>query len=240
MKRLIVLIGFMTVCSGSFADTIVFDSSTSSGFQSGVGNVSWNMTLANGPNEFLAVGCGTRISDTITGITVGGASMTLSTNTKSSSAEATYIFTKASPASGSQSIVVTAGSSIKDRTKCGAVSWTGVAQTSSVDVATGTRNNGGGIQASTMTTTVANDVLFDVVSDGNTAETINPSSGQGQFFLNSTNWTVFGSTKTTTTAGIYGMGWAVVNSPSCQSFISIKPNLSTSIGAQMMKLERYE
>lgn len=213
-------LGTITISSGTAAATnIAFDAQSNSGFVSGGSPLTWNHTLGGSAN-FIAVGCATRISDEVSGVTVGGAAMTKSTDTFSGTAERTFIFTKASPATGTQSIAAATTSGISDRVKCGAVSWSGV---SGVDVSTGTRNSGGGVQVNTLVTTVANAVLFDVVSDGNTSESITAQSGQSQFWSEGTGWTTLGSTRAVTTAASYNLEWQVVNTPSCQSSIAVKP-----------------
>lgn len=211
--------------SGGSAQTIAFDTISASGFVSGSSPLTWNHTIGSGSNRFLAVGCGTYVADTVTGITVGGNAMTLQHITGMAGQVQAAIYTYINPPSGVQAIAVSASSGISNRVKCGAISWTGVNQSVGVDISTGQINTvGAGVQASTITTTVANDILFDFVSDDNTGETISPSAGQAQqFHDDGSGPTVFGSTMTATTAGNYRMGWSVVNTNSAQSVIAVKP-----------------
>lgn len=207
-------LGTITFSSGTNSSIpIAIDSQTVS--PSGTGGSSpmtWSMTIGSGSNRFLALGCSTAFG-VISGITINGTPLVLSTQAVINlDPNAASIWTLVAPPSGSQSIVVTWAGSSNHGVYCAATSFTGVNQSSPIDVSTASFNSPGtGTQTATLTTITKNDMLFDAIEDRQgTGDTV----GGGQ--------TAFGafvdgvqsggtSTKTSTNAGAYSMSWTTVN-----------------------------
>lgn len=214
--------GALTVSSGTFIPTVFYDSSTYGGTQSGVGDYVFNLTIGNGARGLILVGCAFSSSDSATGITVGGVSMTQST-TSINSVYRTAIYQLVAPASGSQTIDVATASTIKDRTHCSAASFSGVNQSAPIDVAAST-NNLAGILATTLVTSSKNEYVFDVLNDGNTDGPLTAGSGQTVIMntLNgSTSWA--SSYKSAPVAGNVSMSWTAVSTPAVLNAVAITP-----------------
>ena len=224
-------LGTITISSGtaSTTDTIAFDAVSSSGaFTDQATPLTWTHTVGVGTDRVIVVGCGTGSGDNVTGITVGGAGMTLSTSSILNSLVRTFIYTLANPSSGAQTISVSDVASHTSRLSCAAVSFSGAKQTSPVDSSTSTVSYpGGGTITSTWNTTIANDVLIDVVADGGETGTLVAGSLQAQKYQKGepNNYYVVGvSTKAATTAGSYTMTWTGASGANvCSSAVAIQP-----------------
>lgn len=176
---------------------------------------------------FLAVGCGNTSGDVVTAMTVGGNAMTLSTQVPNVGTTENSIWTYVGPSAGSQNISATIDSGVTNRTGCIAASWSGVKQTSTVDVATATVNYpaAGSMSTSTLTTSGLNEAIFDVVFDNNNEIPAPTQSGQTAIAVvqKGTSWVIGASSRTAATAGTYDMGWFVTQTPHSTSAIAIKP-----------------
>ena len=222
--------GTITISSGpaSTTDIITFDAATSSGAYTDVATpLTWSHTIGSGADRFIAVGCGTSANDQISGITIAGSALTLSTSVVNGTNGRNYIWTYIAPPSGAQTISVSDTASHANRLNCGAVSFAGVSQSSPVDASTVTVNYpGAGTITATWNTVTANDALFDVVNDYNNG-TLVPGSGQAQTSQRGNSaqfYTVATSTKQATTAGSYTMTWTGAGgSVVTSAAIAIKP-----------------
>lgn len=226
-------LGTITFSSGTAAPSsipVVVDSQTVS--PSGTGGSSpmtWNMTIGSGSNRFLAVAC---VADfgIISGVTVNGSAMTRSAAESNCGADPreTSFYTSINPPSGSQAIVATWSGSSNHGMFCIAKSYTGVNQSSPIDISTGSFNTpGSSTNTVTWTTTVNNDLLMDAASgaDATGATVIVAGSGQtayGNFGDSAAGYVGAISTKASTTAGSQTMQWTNITS-GCQSAIAIAP-----------------
>lgn len=206
----------------------VIDAQTISPSGTGGGSpLTWSHTIS-GTNRLMVLGCSTAFGQ-ISGITVGGNAMTLSTQAiGASDPNAAQIWTLIAPPTGSQSIVATFINSSNNGVYCAATSFTGANQSTAVDVSTASFNSpGAGTQTATLTTLSANDMLLDVIEDRQgTGDTV--GGGQTAFgtFVNGGVHSGGISTKLVTAPGTYSMTWTTVNAGGggqvIQSVIAIK------------------
>lgn len=213
------------VSGGSGCTSVLFDSSTAGTLMTGADPIVWNMTIGALTNRFLVVGCGSNSGNTVTGITVGGNAMTLSTNSTISGTSCNagacnaVLYTYKNPPSGSQTISVALSAGSDNRFGCGAVSYSCVNQTTPIDTSTGTINSpGSGTNTITFTTTVANDALVDIIN-----KSVNglPTAGSGQTVLwkqdlTSDSTSVASSSTTAVSPGSYSMTWTGIGSSQAQ------------------------
>lgn len=204
---------------------VFFDTSTTSGHPTGVGDMNWNMTVGTGQNRYLIVACATSLNDVPETVLANGNSMTLITSTASASSETgTYIFGYTNPDTGNQGITVHYTSGIIDRGICSSISFFGVDQANAVDFSTGTLDYPGGVTQSVTLTTVSPQVaIVDVIVDIS-PETLVPGSGQAAVMNNTLSfWAVGSSTKAATAPGSYTMSWTGTQTPTAQSAVSLRP-----------------
>jgi hypothetical protein len=221
MKKLIFITLMMITVKG-WADTVAIDSQTASVASAGTTPLTWNMTVGSGANRFLVVGCYS--SRIITSVSYAGISMS-QLRVDSGPAFLSYMFTLVNPASGSNAFSVAYTGGDDTQVLCGATSFTGVNQSSPIDVSTGAYNTpGGGAETVTWTTNIANDMLLDILAYN---ETANPTPGASQTL----QWRIvssgqgvsgLGSTKPTTTPGSQTMTWTTTNT-AVQSAVAIAP-----------------
>jgi hypothetical protein len=244
MKRLLCVVGFMTVSSYVYG-AIAVDVSSASGVQGGSSPLTWTITMGGSAN-FIVVGCGTEdsASDIPTSITVGSLTLAKSTSTSGTASGATNtcsIFQSTGPSTGAQTVTVNHPGG-NGNLQCGAVSFSGVTQTNAVDLSSTAIHEAGTPTSSTasLTTNVDNDMLIDtvltefdnsmVVGGGQTQQwnTRNPTQGAG----------TASSTKLTTTAGLYQMGWSDAGATNdwLHCVIAIKPSAAaaTTINPQVI------
>lgn len=223
-------LGTITFSTGPLPTGIFVDSQTAFGGFSGVSPIIWNLTIGSGVNRFLTVSCGTQgASSQVTGVTVGGFTMTLSTSIFDATGgtnRAVQMFTYINPPSGSQSIVASFGGGDSAGVECNALSFTGVNQSTPIDVSTANFHQpGGGSQAASLTTTIANDLILDVQCSDQDSSPIVVAGGQTQQFQlkSAGGGNVTGSSsKPAPTATSYTMTWTSIDT-GIQAAIAIRP-----------------
>lgn len=211
-------------------ETITWDAKTTIPAPSGASSpVAWNHTIGSGTDRAIIVGCATAFDVGTLAVTVGGNSMTRSTGTTDNGFPyQTQVFQYPNPPSGVQSISVSWTSGGSDhRVLCGALSYSGVSQASTIEVSTGAYSGNGDL-TTTLTTITDDDVLIGVLNDnGSGTQTGSPTSGQtvqvyiGDVGVN--NYSLYMSTRSVTTAGAYSDTWTGMGGPVQGSFVAIKP-----------------
>lgn len=211
------------------AAQIFYDASSYSQWLEGTAYLNWSHTIGAGTNRMLVVGCVTGgAPETISSMTVGGFSMTLSTSNYDATGGLlrTYIFTYADPPLGVQGITAYTTTGVSNRAMCGGVSFRNVNTISPVDIATGTiRSPSAGVQMSTFTTNQIQDVIIDVVGQADNGFLI-ADAGQGSLFTSdpdSLYYSIGMSTRTAPLAGTYAMGWTTSSNAHLQTMVAIKP-----------------
>lgn len=227
MKK-ILFFGLMLISVKGWSDTIVIDSQTSSGFQDN-NPIVWNMTIGSGSNRAVVVTCaGDQTPNLLTGITVGSLSLTLA-NVTTDGADSVWTYYGIAPASGSQTITV---SSNGGHQSCGAFSFTGVNQSTPLEISTGTVLPGDsgttGYVSSTFTTTVAGDYLVDGIFYNSGSGTMVAGTSQTPSFVirNTNEDTSSGhSAKGTVSAGTNFMSWtfALFHGKTVQAMLALEP-----------------
>lgn len=206
------------------ANQIFLDATATSGHQTGVGDLTWPITINAGNNRALLVGCGLTNSEDISTVTIGGFTLSVATkNIDAGTQEGVAIYYSTSPPIGAYSVDVQTVNGIMDHVICWAQSYTGVDQNSPIDgKATSVNNPGSGTSLVTFTTAFTHGLVADVLVDGN-ADT--PVVGAGQteiMFSGNSSAEVLGSYKTTTNAGSYTMSWTAVSVPLVQGAVGLK------------------
>lgn len=211
-----------TASTRTKASGVEVDSRTISGISASGSPKQWNMTFT-GSNRYVLVDC-VGVNSTVTGITVGGTSASLIQNhTNGTSHSAMYGL--AAPAEGSQQISVSFSAGDDSNMNCGAISLTGVNQSSPVDVSTAAYVNGEQYATIARDTTADNVMIVDMVyRTANTACTPDGSQTSQYAFPNSSQgvWSG-GSTKLVGAAGSQSTQWNVGWSAAILTWVAIKP-----------------
>jgi hypothetical protein len=156
---------------------IAFDSKTTS--QSAASSTSLTFAFNNVAGDFLIVygQDASASTSTVTGIKYGGVSMTKAVGGRSSSADRMIsIWYLVAPATGSNDVVVT--SSTSQALRFGAISYSGVAQSSPTDGTDTTLNQTGATTISTdITTTTDNCWMFMFAKDNAGSKTYSSTTG---------------------------------------------------------------
>lgn len=206
---------------------IFIGTTTCSGFQTGLGPVQWDLTIANGAHRFLVVGCGAYASDSSTSVILSGNySLTQATaNFVNTTGAGTGLFYYVDPPVGDFGISAYIDSGVKDRSECCAMTLTGV-NASPIGSSTGTVNYPSfGVSTTTLTTTVSREVILDVMIDVNPTDTPVPATGQGQVWHSTSAYFVLvGSTRTVNSPATVNMGWQGIQTPHVTTSISIRPS----------------
>lgn len=179
--------------------SIAYDA-VSSSFASGVTSITFSHTRS-GSNGGITVGVVSAYP--VSSVTYAGVNLTKVVEVQNAAnARYTSMWYLANPASGANNVVVTISSS--GYIAAGAISFTGVSQTAMLDGynSANSETNVSSISCN-VTTSYANSFLVDVFRG---AESPSPNSGQTQRYTQ--NGEIWGSTKPTTTAGVYSMGWS--------------------------------
>lgn len=214
MKRLFAL---LLLAASPATATVLVDSQTFSGFQTGSIDLAWNMTIGTGINRAVVIGCEANETPPVLNLssaTVGGV-VAYRVHAHEFNGDRSEIWIATGVPSGSQAIHVWLPVGYQGTDfPCGAISFENVNQTSPVNTSTGT-NVGGATSSATWTTTSTNTVLVDVMGQGAHATFFTPNSGQTMqwYGLNVGKATsLFASTKLALSSGTQVMGWDVGNS----------------------------
>lgn len=153
---------------------IAFDATANSGLQTMTSPYSYNLTVA-GDDRFLVVGVAfSGLGQSVTGITYNGVALTLIEAKNSATSRRAELWGLIAPATGTNSVTVTLSSAVTSIS--GAMSFTGVDQ-STPNEADANASGAGTSDISVAVTTVAdNDWVVDFASTGDTAATV----GAGQ------------------------------------------------------------
>ncbi len=232
MKKFLalILIGFGLTTNLVFG-AIAFDAATNSGFTSGTTHT-FAHTNGSGANRILFV-CAVQNDQTkqVTGITYAGAAMTFVASTTDSAVggRLIYLFQKVAPATGANNVVITANGS----TAIGGIasSYTGVDQSSPIDVSTTQKVSASPVTTS-VTTTVNNDwaILCSAMnatvqfaaSTNSTARANNTTFLDNDIFDNNTAISTGAYSMTITNASVNG------TSPAITIMAAFKPVQTTN------------
>lgn len=192
---------------------ITFDAASNSTYQTAQSTYSWSHTCT-GSNRYLTVGISMLSvgGSSVTGITYSGIALSLiKAQASGAGAIRSELWGLVAPATGSNTIAVTLSASLDSA--AGAVSYTGVEQTTPYEAAnSATATNVGAADATVNVTTIANnDWTFDNVATDDTAITV----GAGQTSRNNVTGTLgsgaMSSEGPKTPAGSVTMSWTNVD-----------------------------
>lgn len=221
---------------------IQFDAASNSAYQTAQSTYSWSYTCT-GTNRYLTVGISMLSvgGSSVSSITYNGVNLSLiKAQASVSGAVRAELWGLVAPASGSNTIVVTLSAALDSIG--GAVSFTGVHQTSPTEgAASATATNVGAADATVDVVTVANkDVCVDVVATSDTAITV----GAGQTSRNNVTGTLGSGAMSTegpkTPAGTVTMSWTNVDAATTWSIASValRPVAASALGSLYTQLER--
>ena len=197
--------------------SIGFDSASSTtNTASNYTSISWSHTVNVVDSTVLIVGLSWRNvgagTQTVTSVTYNGSAMTLVRKDEyhQSASKSTGIYYLANPAIGAHTVHVTWEGTIY-KAVCGAVSFTGVNQTNPINAHAGTAGATGTSLSTSITTTVANTMLFDVVNVRNpSSPSIEGGARTSRWnFINSSRVNGAGSTISHATASQSAMTWTI-------------------------------
>ncbi len=140
------------------------------------GNTTWSHTVGSGPDRLLVVLTGTHNGELVSGVTYGGASLTLAKDQNGSYRDA-RIYYLVNPPSGAANVVVS-GTFTNYGCACCAISFENVDQSSPIRYTAGT--NGTGYTVSSQELDVVLDVLCYISLNENSA--YEPGAGQTEWF----------------------------------------------------------
>ncbi|RJR19561.1 MAG: hypothetical protein C4581_04740 [Nitrospiraceae bacterium] len=152
--------------------------------------VSWNHTIGTGSNRLLVVGVSydARNSNTVSSVTLGSTNLTKLRGEGTGAANArTEIWYLTSPASGTNTITVVIGGTLTgQRNMAGAVSYTGVDQTTPFSSDNGAVGSSGAAPTVNVTSAAGN-LVFDIFCTFKPATTPAVGAGQTQYWKNTTS-----------------------------------------------------
>lgn len=151
---------------------IVYDTFTDGGFVGPVTSHTYTHTCSASSNRILFVFVSiASASDLVSGVTYGGVSMTRIDTQIYTAGRSDYLYYLVNPATGANNVVISTSSS----TDIGALStsYTGVAQTSPIDVSA--KNTGTSVATKTTSLTTLTDNCWTILQHHNTAS--NPTAG---------------------------------------------------------------
>ncbi len=250
MRKIHIFLGlllFLVLASPGWAQ-IAFDSTANSGVQTAA-SYSFNITInAAGANRLLVVGVSIGDSDTtVSSITAAGIALAFIRRDVRALSAATELWRLVAPATGVVSIVVTLSVAPVRSTLAGAVSLTGVDQTTPVDASNGASGIAAAQPSVSLTTVAENAWVVDTVVD-RTNEVLTATSPQVERWNvvdDNSVLTFGGSTKgPVTPAGATTMSWSVANSDWVISAASFKPAggavPAPAAGNKLNKLEQMD
>ena len=193
---------------------IAFDSAMSMTQATTASSISWSHTTGTGNNRLLLVAIGVHVATgmptTVTNITYGGVSLTQVTTALYSAANPrvrTYVFQLINPASGTNTITVNFAAATLS--VAGAVTYTGVNQTSPIQ--TSSTSIGSGTAPSVfVTVTGSRRLLFGHLGGhGTSIWTITEESGQTNRWAQQSQLYKGRSSDKTVVAGLQSMSWTL-------------------------------
>jgi len=226
--------GVFSASSGTDTDIITYDGTSNSGEGASVNTRSWSHTCGSSENRLLVVLVATRdntLADrTISSVTYNGDALTLARADDNSDIRHSEIWYRIAPATGSNTVLVTAGGTC-DAISAVAMSFSGVAQSSPIDVSGGVSKGGGATSTSVpLTTTVDNAVIIDVLHNSQHANSwVKGDAQTSRYSLDGTSQDVQVSTRPAPTAGTYTNTWNwTTRAWRATTAIAIKPGTLTS------------
>jgi len=193
--------------SSSVSSTVALDSSSAGQGALSASSLSWNHTVGTGSNTLLVVGV---VGGCVPSVKYNGVSMTHAAQVYNNNhaPDTTDLFYLVAPTAGTHTVQVTYSGCTSD-VEAGSISFTGVNQTTPLaHIAT---NFGAGTSAGVTVTSVAGDMVVDVVGDGTA---INSSSQTLRWLKNQNGSTAHGNGAQSTAAGASSvtMGYSTTNS----------------------------
>jgi len=194
--------------------SIAYDAVGSGNNGEGASNITWTHVVGSGTNRFIVIGISIRsITVSVLSVTVGEQSATFLRSDVRDTSIRGEIWYLISPDSDSQTVTVTLSA---DSKACGgSVSYTGVAQTSPIDVHEGV-SYGGETPSVSLITTVDNGWIFSNLAISGTGTVIAYGSGQAHRYYQvgtgggpSSRAGGDGDDKLTTIADSYNMSWTM-------------------------------
>ena len=192
--------------------SIAYDSVGSGNNGGGTQNITWSHVVGSGTNRFMVIGISIRtVTVSVLNVTVDGQTATFLRSDVQGAQVKGEIWYLVNPDSGSK--IITAKLSGISKASGGSVSYTGVAQTSSLDNH-GAVSYSGSSPSISLTTTQANDCVFSNLAVSGTATATTHGSGQvhryyeiGTGGSGTSRAGADGDDKPTTAPGSYTMFW---------------------------------
>jgi hypothetical protein len=192
--------GTITISSGTavVADTIVFDTATTSMNTTNANPCSWSITIGQGSaaaDKVAVLACNALGATHVTSADIGGTSFVFQQATADSTAggSGSEIWTAVNPPTGARTVTVNVAGGdcggVGSMT-CTVADFTGVKQSAPVNVSTGAYADSAQTVTATRSTTINND--FIVSSGGNGYSGVTMSDGSSQTVLINVNNTVNG------------------------------------------------
>jgi pectate lyase len=181
-------------------------------------SLSWSHTVGGGTDRLMVVGVAIEDTTTadanITSVTFGGVALTAVPNSKRSGGgtgiiqtQLFYLLHGGLGAAGARTVVVNTQGPV-DGISAGATTFTGAAQAAPQPAATNVDTSGADSISTSITSTVANAWIVDVVGSGNSGS-FTPSSGQTERWdIAASGMTGATSTKALGGAGATTLGWS--------------------------------
>ena len=227
---LFTLIGISFFVFNQAKAAIAFDAMATSTVAGSITSTTFAHTVGTGANRALFVGVGYADSTQgITGVTYAGVALTQGAYSNAFTYGRSYIYYMVAPASGTNNVVVTyAGTlSADDRGGVGAVSYTGVAQTSPIDVTGTTSTDPGTSMTIALTTTSANDWIFNNFWWGGSGTNTVKYSETKRWQFPATGTNNGSADKATTAVGAYNTGWdGTVSNSGVMSAVAFKESVA--------------
>lgn len=219
---------------------IAFDAASNSGYQTAQSTYSWNHTVT-GSNTFLVVGIGMLSvgGSSVSGITFNGISMDfLGAKASVTGAIRAELWGQIAPSSGTHSIAVTLSTGLDSAG--GAVSYTGVNQSSPTEAFnSASATNVGAADATVNVTTVAdNDWVVDCTATSDTAITVGTGNTSRSNVTGTLGSGAVGDTNAVVhPAGSQAMSWTNVAALATWSIvaIAIRPTAAANIASKVFR-----
>jgi hypothetical protein len=211
--------------------SIAFNAARSGHNGGGASTVSWSHTTGSGSNRIMIVGVSIRVATvTVSSLTYGAQSLTfLRADTHPSSTIRSEIWYLIAPASGTATVTVTLSGT--SRAVGGSCTFTGVVQTSPIDVSNGATGSSSSPSGS-VTVVTANSILLGHLAISGSSNTVSSEgSGQTATWDNVTSQQAqsdrnigHGSTKGPVAAGSQSMSWGLSGTTDwAVSIVALKP-----------------
>lgn len=222
---------------------LAIDVSSNSDWKTNGAGFSWSHTCSGADRVLIVAICYERDSGDASGVTYGGTAMTLLRTDGPTRLMKTQLWYLANPATGANTVSVSAGSNSFHKVIGGAVSFTGADTGSPIDAHNGA--TGDSTAPSTSVTTVTNDtIVVDAVVHGD-ADALTPGAGQ------TLQWRVYSSfvgagqsTEPKAAAGAvtmnwsntYAYGWAI-SAVAIKAMVDVAENLTKDLADTVNKTD---